>query len=174
MTNPWVHWWTDTRPLLEQPTFPRLLVALFLGSCIGAERQWRSDVRRQIREADLRARRQVVRLGVRGVVVLVRVERVRRLVGDLTRHFVVAARVVRIDVGRAHHDARAERTQDDPNPAEVVELQVPCVGEVNVRRIHIVLAKQPARGPPGITLDDQIAIDSDDETTRPRHRPTSS
>jgi len=41
MTNPWLHWWTDSRPLLEQPTFPRLLVALFLGSCIGAERQWR-------------------------------------------------------------------------------------------------------------------------------------
>jgi putative Mg2+ transporter-C (MgtC) family protein len=27
--------------LLHQPTFPRLLLALFLGICIGAERQWR-------------------------------------------------------------------------------------------------------------------------------------
>jgi putative Mg2+ transporter-C (MgtC) family protein len=41
MANPWLHWWTDTVALLEQPTFPRLLVALVLGSLIGAERQWR-------------------------------------------------------------------------------------------------------------------------------------
>src|ERR1700761_4589173 len=34
-------WWTDTVPLLHQQTFPRLLLALFLGICIGAERQWR-------------------------------------------------------------------------------------------------------------------------------------
>jgi len=39
--NPWVHWWTDAIPLLEQPTFPRLLLALLLGAIIGAERQWR-------------------------------------------------------------------------------------------------------------------------------------
>ena len=41
MANPWLHWWTDTVSLLEQPTFPRLIVALVLGSIIGAERQWR-------------------------------------------------------------------------------------------------------------------------------------
>ncbi len=41
MTNPWLHWWTDSVSLLEQPTFPRLLLALVLGACIGAERQWR-------------------------------------------------------------------------------------------------------------------------------------
>jgi putative Mg2+ transporter-C (MgtC) family protein len=41
MTNPWTHWWTDAVPLLHQPTFPRLLLALVLGACIGAERQWR-------------------------------------------------------------------------------------------------------------------------------------
>jgi putative Mg2+ transporter-C (MgtC) family protein len=41
MANPWLHWWTDTVSLLQQPTFPRLLVALVLGSFIGAERQWR-------------------------------------------------------------------------------------------------------------------------------------
>jgi putative Mg2+ transporter-C (MgtC) family protein len=34
-------WWTDAVPLLHQTTFPRLLVALVLGVCIGAERQWR-------------------------------------------------------------------------------------------------------------------------------------
>jgi putative Mg2+ transporter-C (MgtC) family protein len=41
MTNPWTHWWTDAVPLLQQPTFPRLTLALALGACIGAERQWR-------------------------------------------------------------------------------------------------------------------------------------
>jgi putative Mg2+ transporter-C (MgtC) family protein len=41
MQNPWLHWWTDSVSLLVQPTFPRLLLALALGSVIGAERQWR-------------------------------------------------------------------------------------------------------------------------------------
>ena len=41
MTNPWLHWWTDSTSLLQQPTFPRLVVALILGACIGTERQWR-------------------------------------------------------------------------------------------------------------------------------------
>lgn len=41
MTNPWLHWWTDNVPLLEQPTFPRLFLAMLLGAIIGAERQWR-------------------------------------------------------------------------------------------------------------------------------------
>jgi putative Mg2+ transporter-C (MgtC) family protein len=41
MVNPWLHWWTDSVALLQQPTFPRLLLALVLGSLIGAERQWR-------------------------------------------------------------------------------------------------------------------------------------
>ena len=41
MTNPWLQWWTDNAPLLQQPTFPRLTLALILGSLIGAERQWR-------------------------------------------------------------------------------------------------------------------------------------
>jgi putative Mg2+ transporter-C (MgtC) family protein len=38
MTNPW---WTDSVPLLHQMTFPRLLLAVVLGSLIGIERQWR-------------------------------------------------------------------------------------------------------------------------------------
>jgi putative Mg2+ transporter-C (MgtC) family protein len=41
MTNPWSQWWTDAMPLVHQPTFPRLTLALVLGACIGAERQWR-------------------------------------------------------------------------------------------------------------------------------------
>ncbi len=39
MLNPWLHWWTDKVSLLDQPTFPRLILALFLGAIIGAERQ---------------------------------------------------------------------------------------------------------------------------------------
>ncbi len=39
--NPWLQWWTDKVSLLQQPTFPRLLLALVLGAIIGAERQWR-------------------------------------------------------------------------------------------------------------------------------------
>lgn len=41
MHNAWLHWWTDSAPLLEQATFPRVLLALILGAVIGAERQWR-------------------------------------------------------------------------------------------------------------------------------------
>ena len=41
MGNPWLHWWTDTISLTQQTTFPRLLIALLLGSFIGIERQWR-------------------------------------------------------------------------------------------------------------------------------------
>jgi len=41
MTNPWLHWWTDPVPPISQTSFPRLLLALILGACIGAERQWR-------------------------------------------------------------------------------------------------------------------------------------
>ena len=41
MANPWIHWWTDSVPLWQQSTFPRLLLALLLGALIGAERQWR-------------------------------------------------------------------------------------------------------------------------------------
>lgn len=38
LLNPW---WTDAVAPLHQGTFPRLLLALALGICIGAERQWR-------------------------------------------------------------------------------------------------------------------------------------
>jgi putative Mg2+ transporter-C (MgtC) family protein len=41
MQSSWAQWWTDTIPLLQRPTFPRLTLALILGSVIGAERQWR-------------------------------------------------------------------------------------------------------------------------------------
>ncbi len=41
MANPWLDWWTDKASLLNQATFPRLLLAMLLGCIIGTERQWR-------------------------------------------------------------------------------------------------------------------------------------
>ncbi len=41
MSEPWLRLWTDTVPLVQQPTFIRLLLALILGAMVGAERQWR-------------------------------------------------------------------------------------------------------------------------------------
>jgi putative Mg2+ transporter-C (MgtC) family protein len=41
MMNAWLHWWTDAVRVWQEPTFPRLIVAMILGSIIGAERQWR-------------------------------------------------------------------------------------------------------------------------------------
>src|ERR1700723_97283 len=41
ITNLWIHWWNHSVSVLHQPTFPRLLLALILGACVGAERQWR-------------------------------------------------------------------------------------------------------------------------------------
>ena len=41
LNNPWVRWWTDSVSPIHQATFPRLLLALILGACVGAERQWR-------------------------------------------------------------------------------------------------------------------------------------
>ena len=41
MNDPWLHWWTDPVSPIHQATFPRLLLALILGACVGAERQWR-------------------------------------------------------------------------------------------------------------------------------------
>jgi putative Mg2+ transporter-C (MgtC) family protein len=41
MTKHWLHWWADLTSLLGQSTFQRLLTALILGACVGAERQWR-------------------------------------------------------------------------------------------------------------------------------------
>jgi putative Mg2+ transporter-C (MgtC) family protein len=41
LNNPWVRWWTDSVSPIHHATFPRLLLALILGACVGAERQWR-------------------------------------------------------------------------------------------------------------------------------------
>ena len=60
---------------------------------------------------DLRARALVVRLGVGGIGVLVRVERARRLLGQAARDRVVGARILRLDLGRADHDLGAEGAQ---------------------------------------------------------------
>lgn len=36
-----MHWWADSVSAIHLVTFPRLLLALILGACVGAERQWR-------------------------------------------------------------------------------------------------------------------------------------
>src|SRR5277367_7150215 len=41
MTGQWLHWWTDPASPLHQASHFRLLLALILGACVGAERQWR-------------------------------------------------------------------------------------------------------------------------------------
>src|SRR5271155_4386305 len=41
MTGQWLHWWTDPASPLHQASYSRLLLALILGACVGAERQWR-------------------------------------------------------------------------------------------------------------------------------------
>src|SRR5271170_8426733 len=41
MTGQWLHWWTDPASLLHPASYSHLLLALILGACIGAERQWR-------------------------------------------------------------------------------------------------------------------------------------
>jgi len=42
------------------------------------------------------------------------------------------------------HAAGPGGAQDDADPAEVVELQVQRIGQVDVGRIHLALAQQPA------------------------------
>jgi hypothetical protein len=61
------------------------------------------------------------------------------------------------------HDApRAQRLDEVAHPPQVVELQVPRIGEVDVGRVHVALAQQPARGAAGVALDDQVAGRGDD------------
>ena len=51
-----------------------------------------------------------MRLGVRGVVVLIREHRLG-LFGQTTRHAIIAARVIGLDVRWAHDNLRAKRPQ---------------------------------------------------------------
>ncbi len=41
MNHPWSHFWSDALPLMRATSILRLVSALILGACIGAERQWR-------------------------------------------------------------------------------------------------------------------------------------
>jgi len=59
------------------------------------------------------------------------------------------------------HPARTSGAQDDADPAQVVELQVQRVGEVDVGRVHVVLAQQPTRGAPRVALGDKVAAPHD-------------
>src|ERR1700739_4316994 len=39
--NPWSHFWSDALPLMRATSVLRLVTAMILGACVGAERQWR-------------------------------------------------------------------------------------------------------------------------------------
>ena len=67
------------------------------------------------------------------------------------------------------HPARTSCVQHQPRPAQVVKFEVARVSEVDVRRVHLVLAKQPAAGPLRVSLDTEITIDGDNETAGSRH-----
>jgi putative Mg2+ transporter-C (MgtC) family protein len=41
MDHSWSHFWSDAVPLMRATSILRLVTALVLGACIGAERQWR-------------------------------------------------------------------------------------------------------------------------------------
>jgi putative Mg2+ transporter-C (MgtC) family protein len=41
MNHSWSHFWSDAVPLMRATSILRLVTALVLGACIGAERQWR-------------------------------------------------------------------------------------------------------------------------------------
>ena len=63
----------------------------------------------------------------------------------------------------------AEADEDQPCPAQVVELEVAWVRKIDVGGIHVVLAQQPSAGALRITLDDQLAIAGDDQASGPCH-----
>ena len=58
--------------------------------------------------------------------------------------------------------------QDVPHPPQIVEGQMRRIGEVDVGRVHVALPQQPGRRPMRVTLDDQIAVASDDRRARAR------
>jgi len=41
MNHSWSHFWSDAVPLMRASSVLRLVLAMILGACIGAERQWR-------------------------------------------------------------------------------------------------------------------------------------
>src|SRR5262249_11151104 len=60
---------------------------------------------------NLRAAREVMRLRIGGIVILIRVKRIGGFVGDAARYFVIAPRIVGIHRRGADHDLGAERAE---------------------------------------------------------------
>jgi hypothetical protein len=56
-----------------------------------------------------------------------------------------------------HDPPRAQRLDEVAHAAQVVELQMARVREIDVGRVHVALAQQPARRPVGVALDEQVA-----------------
>ena len=59
------------------------------------------------------------------------------------------------------HAARPGGVQDEPQPADVVELEVGDVRKVDVGGVHAGLAQQPSRRTSRIRLDDQLSAPDD-------------
>ncbi len=56
-----------------------------------------------------------------------------------------------------HHPARTGRAQHDSDPAQVVELQVQWVGQIDIGGVHVALPQQPSARSQRVALGDQIA-----------------
>ena len=56
-----------------------------------------------------------------------------------------------------HDPAYAGRAQHDPDPAQIVELQVRGVGEIYVGGVHVALAQKASGRPQRVALGDKIA-----------------
>ncbi len=70
------------------------------------------------------------------------------------------------------HPARTGGEQHQARPTQVVKLEVRRVSEVDVGRVHLVLAEQPATGPLRVSLDTEITVGGDNETAGSRHSPS--
>ena len=80
-------------------------------------------------------------------------------------HLLARARILRGERPRqraspaadVHDTARVRHPQHDPDPAQIVELEMRRIGQVDVGGIHVALAQQAPGGPPRVALGDEIA-----------------
>ena len=97
------------------------------------------------------------------------------LVNLVTRFGVFRQQRTRQRAGRpadVQNSSRAVDPHDQAYPAQIIELQVSRVGEVDVGRVHVGLPQEPSRRPMRIALDDQIPFDRDHVAARASHGAT--
>jgi hypothetical protein len=56
-----------------------------------------------------------------------------------------------------HYAAGVRRPQNDPDPAQVVELQMRRIGQIDIGGVHVALAEQTPGGPPRVAFGHEIA-----------------